>query len=159
MSAAGGAGNRERGTAGVTDGHLLGEGEGDEEQRQPHGDAGDDLVERQLQPQPLVARLRRLLQQEVGEDVLGGDVRDGHGGHGSAGPGWPVPGWPVPGWVRQAGPHSGTPPQPGPAPPGGGRGARSPVLPVGRGAVGSARAPGGHGNRERLGLDGTSKLT
>lgn len=111
-----------------TDGHLLGEGQGDEEQRQPHGDAGDDLVERQLQPQPLEARLRRLLQQEVGEDVLGGDVRDGHGEHGSArlssarlgcaGPRWA--GLPPAklGWAR-----SGTPPQPGPAPPGEGRGA------------------------------------
>lgn len=76
----------------VTDGDLLCEGEGDEEQRQPHGDAGDDLVQRQLQPQTLESRLRRLLQQEVGEDVLGGDVRDGHGGPGPVRSGTTRPG-------------------------------------------------------------------
>lgn len=69
------------GARAVTYRDLLGEGQRDEQERQPDGDAGDQLVDGQLEPQPLVLALRRrLLQQEVREDVLGGDVRDGHFG-------------------------------------------------------------------------------
>lgn len=63
----------------LTHRHLLGEGQRDEEQRQPHRQERDDLVHGQLQAHPFVLGLRGVLEQKVREHVLGGDVRDRHG--------------------------------------------------------------------------------
>ncbi|XP_031509817.1 uncharacterized protein LOC116269817 [Papio anubis] len=63
----------------LTNRDLLREGQRDEQQRQPHGNARNHLVHGQLQSQPLELRLGGLLQQEIREHVLRGQVGDGHG--------------------------------------------------------------------------------
>ncbi|XP_011933242.1 PREDICTED: uncharacterized protein LOC105594154 [Cercocebus atys] len=63
----------------LTNRDLLREGQRDEQQRQPHGNACNHLVHGQLQSQPLELRLGGLLQQEIREHVLRGQVGDGHG--------------------------------------------------------------------------------
>lgn len=63
----------------LTHRHLLGEGERDEKQRQPHRQERDDLVHGELQAHPFVLGFRGVLEQKVREHVLGGYVRDGHG--------------------------------------------------------------------------------
>lgn len=62
----------------LTNRDLLGKGQRDEQQRQPHGHAGHHLVKRQLRPHAAVPVLTRVLQQEVAEHILGGHVGDGH---------------------------------------------------------------------------------
>lgn len=64
----------------LTHWHLLSESKRDKKQRQPHCQKRDYLVHGEVKTGPFVLRLRGILEQKVGKNILGGYMGNRHYG-------------------------------------------------------------------------------